>query len=477
MPTDNFRHPTAERSYISPRHLWIALYVMVSIGAGLAILLVDPIVVFGIIGLIVMTILLFRYPYLGVLVYIVFEYARLPAMFPALAPLQIGKLIVVPTLLIWFIRHAVYRDSKIISESAYNWFLLWLGVALVSASQAVDSSRSFEAVLELTKWFIICFLIINVVNNLPKWKWLMWLLLLLNFKMSQFQIRGFATGLARSGNADFFIQQGKGAGSTGFFANATDFGLAMVVVLPLALYLVHACKSKLLKLVPLVFVATFTISILNSGSRGAAVAMFVVAVLYWFKQGRKPLPAIAMLVLVGGFWLMSSDAWRTRFESAQDHEQDATATHRIELWKAGIRMVSDHPLTGVGLENFGHAFNAEYRPAYMVGGASAPHNIFVQAGAELGPGGLVALVGLIVLVFRRNYQTRKILDQAGIEDRWILCFSHGLDLSLAGYIVGGFFLTVLYYPHLFIVSSLSFALHHITKEMASKVAKEISDTS
>jgi hypothetical protein len=101
----------------------------------------------------------------------------------------------------------------------------------------------------------------------------------------------------------------------------------------------------------------------------------------------------------------------------------------------------------------------------------------VQAGAELGLGGLVVLVGLIVLVFRRNYQTRKIFVEAGLEDPWILCFAHGLDLSLIGYVVGGFFLTVLYYPHLFIISSLTFALHHITRDMASLGVKETADAS
>ncbi len=447
------------------RHLWYAALVVVSLACGIGLLFAGPTLVFGLMGIIFLAVMLLHNPYLGALAYIVFEYTRLSAMFPGLRDLQFGKLIVLTTLIIFLIRRATSHDIKIVSDKMYVLFLAWLGISLVSMAVAMNMQMALDATIDLAKYFVISFLIINLVNTIPKLQVFIWLFLLLNFKLAQFQLRSFAAGLSSTSNQSFFIQQGIGAGSGGFFGNGNDFGIAMVIVVPLAFYLFLSVKSRILKIVSGALTATFVIALLRSSSRGAALGLAAATALYWARSRNKLVNLALVLAFLAGFWAIASDPWKERFLNAQNYEEDGTASSRITLWKAGLSMLADHPLTGIGINNFSPNWLSKYRPS-GVGGASVVHNIFLQAASELGLGGLVVVVAVLILIFRRNQETRRICREANLNEPWLTNFSLALDCSLIGFIVHGFFLTVLYYPHLYIIAALTIALHAIAKKQA-----------
>jgi len=463
-----------QRQHITPRGLGIIALIFLCFLAGWLVTQFNPVIVFGIVGITILVALLFASPYIGVLIYLIFEYARVPAMFPALQALQIGKLIVVPTLLMLLVHTSITKSHKLVFDKVFYLLIFWFGLAVISAPLS-DSPGVWGALLDLSKWFIICFLIVNLLKSLPKFQCFVWLLLLLNLKLSQHQIRSYYSGFRGVSEQyrDFFIHQGVGAGSSSFFANATDFGLAMVVVAPLVLFLIPSVRSKFLKIFACGTFIAFIISILKSGSRGAALAMFAMAALFWFKSKNKLIVLVALVIFVASFWSIAPAAWQDRFLSAEDYESDATAMQRIELWKAGIRMFANHPIFGVGVDQYGYEFENGYRPqGYR--GASAAHSIFIQAAAELGVGGITVLLLILFILFKRNRETRQIYKRANLQEKWIWNFSLALDLSLLGFIVGGAFLTVLYYPHLYMILSMIISLHYITKEKAENIANSAS---
>ncbi len=463
-----------EQKYFTPFRLFLMGIIVLSVILGIAINMVNPTLVVGVVGVLILAVTMLFQPFLGALAYVVFEYARLQSMFPALQVLQIGKLIMLPTLAIWLIHSiALKRQLRLVNDSIYSYFALWLALGLVSAIFAFSTSLASDRLIDLGKWLVTSFLLIHLLNSLAKWQIFMWVYLLLNLKLSQFQIRGYASGIGTVSNQDFFIHQGVGGGSA-FFANATDFGMAMVVVIPLALYLAKSCRTTILKLLATGMTIAFALSILMSGSRGAALALFVMAIAFWIKSGRQFIHLALVVLFIAGFWVSAPDAWQERFISAKDYEEDATASHRIDLWKAGVRMARDHPVTGVGLGNFATAYNSSYRPAAIQGGATAPHSIYIEALSELGIGGLIVLLGIFLMLYRRNAESRKLYRRANLDEPWLLYCSHALDLSLLGYAVGGAFLTVLYYPHLFMIIALTISLHHIVRKKAK--AKELQAT-
>ena len=70
--------------------------------------------------------------------------------------------------------------------------------------------------------------------------------------------------------------------------------------------------------------------------------------------------------------------------------QGQTSFFRINLWRASWRMFWDHPLIGVGLDNFLYAYRGEYilSAAWQEPDLNHPHNIFLDFGTRLGLLGL-----------------------------------------------------------------------------------------
>ncbi len=172
------------------------------------------------------------------------------------------------------------------------------------------------------------------------------------------------------------------------------------------------------------------------------------------------------MILIATYWIMSPDVVKERFISAAaDYKTDTTSFHRVQLWKAGLNMFIDHPLTGVGMYNFGVAFSRNYRFENDVDIEWAPHNIFIQALSESGIIGFLSLLLIIIYIFRRNKETRRIGVRIENDGNWIRNFADALDFSLIGFMISGSFLTVLYYPHLYIIIILTLSLNHIARRI------------
>ena len=120
-----------------------------------------------------------------------------------------------------------------------------------------------------------------------------------------------------------------------------------------------------------------TIGLLR-GRRAALAALLVMAIVL-----------LAILPLLG----------TRRLASLLDVEQ-GTTFRRLRLWQAAVSMLRDHPLTGVGLDNFLYQY-----PEYMLSdawqepGLSHPHNVLLDWWLRLGIAGVAVLVWLVVAFF------------------------------------------------------------------------------
>jgi O-antigen ligase len=86
-----------------------------------------------------------------------------------------------------------------------------------------------------------------------------------------------------------------------------------------------------------------------------------------------------------------------------------TGGFRLDLWLSSLEMVRDHPLLGIGLDNFAYL----YQQVYLRQGAAAepnlshPHNWLLQFWLDLG---LLGLVAFVWLVWRFAREVRTSLD-------------------------------------------------------------------
>lgn len=455
---------SSNRRFVSGNGVVYLVVIGFSILAGVGILLLDPLIVFGVVGGLVAAIALFSYPFLGVLAYLVYEYASVSQMFAFTQVLQLGKLIILATIVAWVVQGMTGRKLSFVSDKITLWFLLWCVAAVISNLVAINKGLAFQGTVDIFKYFIIYFMIINVVDSLPKWKWSMWVFLILAFRMSQFQLRTYSAGLASTSSVDYFVREGVGIGTTSFFSNAGDFGVFLCVTAPLAFYLIRAVEPKTLKAIGAIFVGFFVVSIIKSGARGNMVGLAATSLLYWWRCSQKVLIGLVLVMLGTVYWVTAPGVVKDRIMSATSYNKDGTATHRLVLWKAGLDMFIANPLTGVGVNNYMAYYQANYATDDDKHRAAAPHNLFVQCISETGLLGITSLLVLIYLVFLRNHQTKALLRKQHRHNQWISSFAVGLDLALVGYLISGSFLTVLYYPHLFLLLALAVSLHSITRK-------------
>lgn len=100
-------------------------------------------------------------------------------------------------------------------------------------------------------------------------------------------------------------------------------------------------------------------------------------------------------------------------------EPGSTAFIRWRLWQSTVEMISDHPWTGVGPDNFLSAYRDYYvrRDVVQERSLSHPHNLFLDWAARLGLPGLyigILLIGVTVGALRRAARAAPKRD-----DRWM----------------------------------------------------------
>ena len=169
-------------------------------------------------------------------------------------------------------------------------------------------------------------------------------------------------------------------------------------------------------------------------SRGAwllgvpASLLFIAAL-----RGRRALLATAGLLLVtavGGLAAVGGE----RITSLLDITA-GTTFFRLQLWQSSWAMIRDHPLLGVGLDNFLYAYRSHYvlPTAWEEFNLSHPHNLALDFWLRLGVAGLVVISWLLIGFFRRGWQEYRRLPEGemrllvlGLMGGMVNFVAHGL---------------------------------------------------
>ncbi len=401
--------------------------------------------------------------FIGLLAYILVEYTRLPTMYPVLAPLQLGKV----TLLLAMLGALVSRKPELARGNG----ILKAAIAMIGAGACLSALNAYYRVLPVSDlWnipeqIIIFFIVGRFVTSRWREKAFFFLFLLLNFKIAQHGLRVYFVEHARTTDEMAFVKFGIIGGGGGFYDNSADLGVAMCVVFGLTLALMQAKSGKKSRLFYLICMLAFGALILVCGSRGAIVGGAAVVLTAWIRSPRKALAIPVLGLFILGLIFLMPRANRERFESASNYKQDQTALHRVLLWGAGIRMWSDYPGLGVGPSNFQYVRAAEYpigdqeleKLAYVC------HSQYIQILSELGAFGAIGFVILVVAFFRVNSSIRqRLLSRGETRQCWEYCMATGLDLAMIGYLVSGAFVSVFWYPHIWLLSGLAVGLNSAT---------------
>jgi O-antigen ligase len=187
--------------------------------------------------------------------------------------------------------------------------------------------------------------------------------------------------------------------------DANDAGLIFVSGIPLALMLAQTSRGWWKRLALAIAILSI-VAVVRTGSRGAFVGMLALGVgLLFLARAVHPAKRLGIvLAAVLGFALLAPADYLNQMRSLLSPTEDYSWTStqgRKELGKRGMGYMVHSPF-GIGIDNFGKAECSDlswwYRFRSIKGGVkcSAPHNSWVQAGAETGVLGFALWIALIL---------------------------------------------------------------------------------
>ena len=228
-------------------------------------------------------------------------------------------------------------------------------------------------------------------------------------------------------------------------ADNNDFGLALVMTLPMFFFLAQTEQKRWVKRLFGFLVVGTILAIFCTYSRGALVGLVSVCALMFLrlKQRLLLIPAIAMGALL--VMLFAPQSWKDRMTPTADNALDKSARSRLDSWAYARNLAADYPITGGGYATF----TPELAPRYARPGAAilGAHSVYFGLLAEHGYVGLGLYLVLVAFCF---WSAHDLVKQGNIMgDSMVVNYADMLRFSLVGFLTSGFFLGRAYFDYYF----------------------------
>ena len=403
-------------------------------------------------------------PYAGLLIFLAFLFIRPAERIIALESLHAHRLFTMCFLFSWLVERRLRRRTvSVPRHQLLTVFFAGAIVMLFSSITAMWKSNSFNYTLEFFLSVLFCMATIDLLNSQARIRGYIGLLLGLALFMSIEQLVNYH--LLEATSATESVRAG-GVGS--LFGNSNDFALAMVFFFPFAYYATTWARSNTGKIAVGIIAFSLVASIAATGSRGGAVGIAAIFIVFFVHSQRKLAAGAGLALLLIIMWLLTPDFYKGRLETMPAYSQDTNAMIRINAWKAGGRMFMHNPILGVGPGNFEDAFyRGGFGQVYKDRSWRAAHSMYVQTMAELGLAGLVWLFALVAAIIRTLLRIRKTLREAETSPPFLHSLTTSMEAGFVGFLVGGAFLSVLYYPYFMLFCGLAAAVERISAAEAA----------
>jgi O-antigen ligase len=353
------------------------------------------------------------------------------------------------------------RSVKMVKCVENNILLAFFFIVILSGVFAFKPMVSWDAKTEIINWILVYFLTVNIINSEKRFYLFLLGYMIFSFKMSQ---HGFTTWARRG----FSFTQWGLIGAGGYFQNSGEYAIQMLIFGSMSAAFVLALKEKWGRFKKWFFyLMPFTafMVVLGASSRGSQVGLLVIGLLLMVrvKAGFKIFVTMAVLLTLAYFLLPEEQL--ARFSDMGD---DTNSKTRFAYWAYGWEVIKDHPIFGVGYNNWlKYAYYAV--PAGIFDGRiQLPHNIYIEVAAESGFLGLFGFLALIVVAFSINAKTRKMSSQ--FENKLYYNLTFGFSMGLVGYLVAGTFVTVFYYPFFWVQIALIVAMHNVVRNKVESMS-------
>ncbi len=343
--------------------------------------------------------------------------------------------------------------------------ILFFGLLMfkaISAMLAADQTAAWYHMEKVAKMALLYFVTVSLVDTKERFRWLT---LVMAASLAflglwgnwQWYVEGVGGGLLGE-------LAGPGWERGGAIADRNLFAYMLTVGMPVCFFVFFIESAPGIRWLALGCIPLLANAVMLSFSRAAFLAM-VIGSFWAVLRLRRVVPMLGFGVL-GVLMLcrLVGSEVAARVMTIQEYDQDSSAQERLETWKAGFRMMGEHPLLGVGAGNYGR-YSSLYNPNVREG--QLTHNEFIETAAETGiPAGLMLLAIFALAVWKlRRIQKATWL---ATETRWAYYSAAMLESAFVCYIIGAMFVSLPYFELSYLLLALTVSLARIVEKTAAE---------
>ena len=308
-------------------------------------------------------------------------------------------------------------------------FMLWMCITLPFSFYFDQSFDLWNRVMKIDLMVLVAMVVLYSKKHIMMLAWV------LAGSLGFYGVKGGLFTLATGGSHRVWGPEGS------FIEGNNEIALALVMVIPLMRFLHLTTESVWLKRGLAVSMLLCAVAALGSQSRGAVLAIVAMAIVLWWRSDKKIIAA--SLLVLAGFTLVSfmPEQWWTRIETIGTYEEDSSAGGRINAWLMAWNLAKDN-FFGGGYMVYKSDLFALYAPDPL--DVHAAHSIYFMVLGEHGFVGLFLFLLLWFFVWRTADRLRT-QGQKLPQTQWLSHLGAMCQVSLAGYAVGGAFLSLSYY--------------------------------
>jgi probable O-glycosylation ligase (exosortase A-associated) len=335
--------------------------------------------------------------------------------------------------------------------------MIWIAIGVALSERGVWTPYQIQKWIEFNKVVCVALFTTAIVTRPEQLRVLVWLIAL---SLGFYGFKGGLSGLL--GGMHTEVLRGPG----GMLSDNNDFGLALVMSIPMLLHIGLSEANKILRRGIMVVIPFTILTIVLTHSRGAFLALAgVFFVLIWRSRNRLAGFAVGALALVA-VAIAAPASYYERIAMIADYEQDGSAMGRLAAWKTAINMGKAHPVMGVGLTMFRVNYT-EYKSGEAHEGVRVAHNSYLQMWAEGGLPTLGMYLLMILLCIWSLWRVRGMAKRYYFTS-WIINYATMFEATLVGFIIGSTFLNRSHFDLLYHLVAMVVVFEALAREeMAS----------
>ncbi|MDH4062795.1 MAG: O-antigen ligase family protein [Acidobacteriota bacterium] len=272
-------------------------------------------------------------------------------------------------------------------------------------------------------------------------------------------------------------------GLTGAFTDNNGYALGTVMIMPMLVavgrnadllfdgywsWLNAWARRGFLLAVPLC-----GLTVISTFSRGGFLAMVAATATYVALDRRRVglSLGLAVMLIIGVSVAPIPEGYLERLETIRTYQEvdETSAISRPYFWSVAVDMAEANPF-GVGLRNFEAAYDTYDRSDGLYGSRRAVHSSHFQVLAELGFIGAFIWTVLFLLAFWLAVRARKLAKRPGLapeSETFLSTVPNCLIASMAGFLVGGSFLSAALNDLTWVTFALVAALDRLAPSLAT----------